>query len=85
MAAKRRATTKIEPVMGPALLRSYVALLKVYDRDGAVSIRSMAIERGCAPSLVHLHLGFLRDLGLIEYVDHTHRSARPRYRLEVLL
>lgn len=75
--------TTIEPVLSPTVLRTYVTFLAIYAKDGRATIRRVAKARGNSQGLVHLHMRKLRELGLLEFIDKAHYSARPLYRLEL--
>lgn len=57
---------------------AYVALARVYERDGRATVRTVAAELGLSSSSsTHYALEALIDLGLATQEPGTHGSLRP--------
>jgi predicted transcriptional regulator len=73
-------TTLPDEAISPALTNVYVALIHVFERDGRVTVRTVAeaAERGV--SATHKALERLRDAGLIDWEQGRSGTLRPVFR-----
>lgn len=60
-----------------AATSTLLALLRVYERDGRATVRSVADERGVALSSAYRLLDELRNEGLVTWEDGQAGTLRP--------
>lgn len=67
-------------VIPPGALRVLLALLRVYDRDGRATVRTVAAEADRQISTTWAHLERLAIDGLVTSEPGTHGTLRPLVR-----
>lgn len=64
-------------VLPAAQARTLTALIRVYNRDGRATVRSVVEEDGRAVSTVHFSLSLLRRSGLVRWTKGQKGTLTP--------
>ena len=63
--------------VAPAPTRVLLALIRVHQRDGRATVRSVAGEAGICFSTAHAHLVRLQGMGLVAQTEGQTGTLRP--------
>lgn len=63
--------------VAPAPSRVLLALIRVYQRDGRATVRTVADEVGICLSTAHAHLTRLQGMGLVAQTEGQTGTLRP--------